>query len=645
MRLLYDFIVLIFYIPKFLCSLSNKTQHLNIVRSKTNDYVTGGYSGFTDFRTSIETFIGINDLKNQANFQKESYNIKTLFFSNIDVESTNKETFIESNYSTLSINQNFEGRYPGDVTDNEEGDGNGQGSDNEDEIINNNNVYGLFSSDREKNNTQEEDRVVLDLNKNNLQPVNESVIFNDKFLGNAGQVINSENDNKDTHSLFVLKHILLPNEGAEGNLKFKIDLDEKFLKKNSLVFEEYYKVHGKHKMENETFEILKSHMGDVNLMDEDLEILRNHSRVNLRKNPLDISLKIKVIYSVNEHDGNLHKRDCTFDENIPGCFEKEGPSYLKKRIPDLNDKNTLESLAYIASNAYLSIPGHKIWRKTSYYDDLQTGNVWYDLVDYKHVAECEDDSCNWNGDGLRGHVFVNEKEKILIIGIKGTTMRVIKKNKISQNDKFNDNLLFSCCCGQDLVFYSGSCKCKMDSKVCDDSCVKEAILSDNSYYKQSLGLYKDVIKLYDPDIYSYWVTGHSLGGAIASLLGHTFDLPTVSFESPGERLAAKRLGLPINPTDNHYNLHVWHFGNNVDPIFAGECNTVISRIAGYSLETKCHTGKKCVYDVQQYKKSLLFNLGFHLIHFVIDNIISVKDTPPCVEASDDCVECEHWKFV
>jgi len=40
------------------------------------------------------------------------------------------------------------------------------------------------------------------------------------------------------------------------------------------------------------------------------------------------------------------------------------------------------------------------------------------------------------------------------------------------------------------------------------------------------------------------MVGHSLGGALSSLVGITFGLPTVTFESPGERLAATRLHLP-----------------------------------------------------------------------------------------------------
>jgi putative lipase involved disintegration of autophagic bodies len=41
-----------------------------------------------------------------------------------------------------------------------------------------------------------------------------------------------------------------------------------------------------------------------------------------------------------------------------------------------------------------------------------------------------------------------------------------------------------------------------------------------------------------------WVIGHSLGGSLASLVGITFGVPVVTFEPPGERMAAARLHLP-----------------------------------------------------------------------------------------------------
>ena len=41
-----------------------------------------------------------------------------------------------------------------------------------------------------------------------------------------------------------------------------------------------------------------------------------------------------------------------------------------------------------------------------------------------------------------------------------------------------------------------------------------------------------------------WLTGHSLGGGLAALLGATFGAPVVAFEAPAERMASRRLHLP-----------------------------------------------------------------------------------------------------
>lgn len=38
--------------------------------------------------------------------------------------------------------------------------------------------------------------------------------------------------------------------------------------------------------------------------------------------------------------------------------------------------------------------------------------------------------------------------------------------------------------------------------------------------------------------------GHSLGGGLAALVGTTFGVPVVAFESPGDKTAAARLHLP-----------------------------------------------------------------------------------------------------
>ena len=55
-------------------------------------------------------------------------------------------------------------------------------------------------------------------------------------------------------------------------------------------------------------------------------------------------------------------------------------------------------------------------------------------------------------------------------------------------------------------------------------------------------LYNNISYIYPHS--DIWIIGHSLGGALGSLLGATFGVPVVTFESPGDRLASQRLHLP-----------------------------------------------------------------------------------------------------
>jgi len=71
-----------------------------------------------------------------------------------------------------------------------------------------------------------------------------------------------------------------------------------------------------------------------------------------------------------------------------------------------------------------------------------------------------------------------------------------------------------------------------------------------------------------------WLTGHSLGGALASLMGLTFGVPTVTFEAPPERMAAERLHLPSPPGLEAEDMLVWHFGHTADPVYMGTCNVL-----------------------------------------------------------------------
>jgi lipase ATG15 len=173
--------------------------------------------------------------------------------------------------------------------------------------------------------------------------------------------------------------------------------------------------------------------------------------------------------------------------------------------------------------------------------------------------------------------------------------------------------------------------------------VKELYRKDH-YYQESLDIFRNVTNMY-PNA-NIWTTGHSLGGARASLVGRTFGAPAVAFQSPGELLAAKRLHLPMPPGLPEYMEGIWHFGHTADPIFMGICNGASSTcsMAGHAFEIQCHSGKMCVYDVVA-DKGWHVNMLNHRIHTVIDDVISAyNETAPCVEALP-CRYCFNWNFV
>jgi len=147
-----------------------------------------------------------------------------------------------------------------------------------------------------------------------------------------------------------------------------------------------------------------------------------------------------------------------------------------------------------------------------------------------------------------------------------------------------------------------------------------------------------------------WLVGHSLGGALASLLGSTFGLPAVAFESPGERLAATRLRLSLPPPSDGNNgsltpdVPITHVYHNADPIPQGACTGFRSPCtrAGYALETRCHLGKTIVYDTVG-KLGWGVNVRKHAIREVIVGVLESEEEweeereVPLAREEEDCI--------
>ena len=299
--------------------------------------------------------------------------------------------------------------------------------------------------------------------------------------------------------------------------------------------------------------------------------------------------------------------------------------------PNVTDRETLLSLARMAGNAYTMEPGTGEWQ------DVNGG--------FNHSQ-----SLGWEGDGLRGHVFADKDNSTIVVALKGTSPAVFDGAETTSNDKENDNLFASCCCGQGGHYlWRQVCDCQSSAFTCNTTCLVKALKMKNRYYQASLELYGNITALYPNS--NIWLSGHSLGGAVSSLLGLTYGLPVTTFEAYGEALAAARLGIPSPPGSHpsapqtRRNTAIYHFGHTADPIFMGTCNAATSgcTLGGYALESQCHLGQVCVYDTVR-DKSWRVGIGNHKIWYVIKDVIEAyDDVAPCMPDSE-CVDCYNWKY-
>ncbi|EEP76729.1 conserved hypothetical protein [Uncinocarpus reesii 1704] len=259
-------------------------------------------------------------------------------------------------------------------------------------------------------------------------------------------------------------------------------------------------------------------------------------------------------------------------------------------------------------------------------------------------------SFGWETDGLRGHIYTDQANSTVVIALKGTSAALFDGEETTTNDKINDNLFFSCCCGQGgQYFWRQVCDCYSSTYTCNSTCLVSALVNENRYYRASLDLYANVTEIYPNS--TIWLAGHSLGGAVSSLLGLTYGLPVVTFEGVPEALPASRLGLPVPPGTDPATPQMrkytgaYHFGHTADPVYMGSCNgaTSFCTLAGYAMESACHTGQRCVYDTVE-DLGWRVGIGTHRILNVINDVIEKYDTVPICAPDTACRDCSLWKF-
>ncbi|KAF9371441.1 putative lipase atg15 [Podila verticillata] len=312
----------------------------------------------------------------------------------------------------------------------------------------------------------------------------------------------------------------------------------------------------------------------------------------------------------------------------------------QQRVPDAQQHATVVAMIRMALDCYVD-PKRQGW--------VDIGEEW--------DVETE---IGWLEAGLRGYIFSSEDEKTVVIGIKGTSLKLFGTGggPTGNNDKLNDNKMFSCCCGKVDRTWWGVCGCYMGGSQCNQQCLVDDAKRDRdeseSYYGIGLKVVDAARELYpDADIF---LTGHSLGGSVASLLGVTNDLPVFTFQSPGDMLYGKRVGIVEQQLtqDDLNGMPIWQFGHTADPIYMGTCNGATSTCytAGYAMEAKCHLGKTCTYDTMK-ELGWHQNIQGHTI-FTFINVVenwanmtegkNLPEVPECT-AQADCEDCTKWEFV
>ncbi|KAK7032316.1 putative lipase atg15 [Paramarasmius palmivorus] len=295
----------------------------------------------------------------------------------------------------------------------------------------------------------------------------------------------------------------------------------------------------------------------------------------------------RVVFSDVSQSSLMHERSNAFSVSTRPTRTHRPPSFdslihaVKRRSyvdwdweedevpgPDVEKRETLLTLAKMTNNAY--------------FEDLDSGGKeWYDLgPDWPNTHPF-----GWEpeADGFRGQVFATPDNSTVIISIKGTSAGLFGGGgPTAKKDKLNDNLLFSCCCARVDWTWTTVCGCYRGGWKCDQDCLEDALIEDTLFYPIGTNLYNNLTYMYPTS--NIWIIGHSLGGALASLLGATFGAPVVTIESPGEKMAAGRLHLP-SPPSTHHITHVYH---TADPIPMGTCNGVLSSCAlgGYAMESR-----------------------------------------------------------
>ena len=270
---------------------------------------------------------------------------------------------------------------------------------------------------------------------------------------------------------------------------------------------------------------------------------------------------------------------------------------------------------------------------------------------------------------LKGYIFYNQH--VNVIALKGTSIygRSFTDNtynlnsinsldnmytfntSVSYNDKYNDNLMMSCCFykqshifNKDIQQYCLHTDNHTESNECCIDCYKQSLYFESNYIKYAQEFIQSI---QDDPIIDFKnkptiFTGHSLGGFIATILGILYDKTVVTFQAPGEKHYIYNTELAAHLTPQKLQ-KIYHLQHNSDSIINGHCGITCS-YAGYHINTHCHIGNICEYDSKS-KLNLAESIWNHRMPFILKNIIPLweEDYPTCTTHTN-CTECTDWIF-
>lgn len=197
-----------------------------------------------------------------------------------------------------------------------------------------------------------------------------------------------------------------------------------------------------------------------------------------------------------------------------------------RRVPNAEDYGTVVSMVRMALDCYV--------------DPARQG--WVDIGDDWEV----DSEIGWLEAGLRGYIFASEDQKTVVIGIKGTSLKLFGTGggPTGNNDKLNDNKMFSCCCGKvDRTWWS-VCGCYMGGNQCDQQCLVDDLIKDRDEEESYVG-----IGLVRPSLIAHFLV------IFHNSLHHGAESDTNDFASCGLLLESGRCRQKAVPS--RYNLAYW----------------------------------------------------------------------------------------